>query len=160
MRKVTCPVFRRFVDTRQVYFHEFRIANQPYAVDDAPPEEPPPSTKRTASDVLAAMNDEDQRAVAVQAAKRSRGSPHERELDEQSTSPVPSDTSSGTSADTVNDGDVAAVHHDPELTDVEAQRYVKAVLDHMASGAHQQKGNRGLHPGHSRGLPGSCRLLG
>ena len=141
------------------FLEEYRLANQAYSVDDAPPEEPPPSTKRTASDV-AAMNDEDQRAVAVQAAKRSRGSPRESELDEQSTSPVPSDTSSDTSADTVEDGDVAAVQHAPGLTDVEAQRYVKAVLDHMASGAHQQKGNRGLHPGHSRGLPGSCRLLG
>ena len=52
-------------------------------------------------------------------------------MGEQPGSPVPSDASSDTSANTVDDGDVAAVQHDPELTDAEAQRYVKAVLDHI-----------------------------
>ena len=129
------------------FLEEYRLANQAYSVDDAPEE--PVATKRSAADVLQDMNDEDSRAVAEQAAKRSRGSPRENDVldeilgsgsededvpevtDDQPTSPVPSDTSSDSSADTVEDGDVGAVQHDPELTDVETQRYVKAVLAHI-----------------------------
>ena len=101
------------------FLDEFRIANQPHAAEE-PVVEKPVSTKRTASAVLAGMNADDERDVKGQAAKRSRGSP------------VPSDASSVSSADTVESGDVAAVQHTPGLSDVEAQRYVKAVLAHIA----------------------------
>jgi hypothetical protein len=124
------------------FLEEYRAANQSYAADDAPE---PVAGKRSAADELAEMNANDQRDMAEQAAKRCRSSPREANVldeilgsdsdddsvpetaEEQLDSPAPSDTSAGT----VDDGDVAAVQHDPELTDVEVQRYVNAVLAHI-----------------------------
>ena len=113
------------------FLEEHRTANQPYIVDDATTEEVVPS-KRAAED------------APQDSAKRSRSSAPEadvlteilgedsdgNETDEQCTSPVSSD-STDSSTDTVEDGDVAAVQHAPELTDAEAQRYVSAVLAHI-----------------------------
>ena len=113
------------------FLEEYRTANQPYIVNDATTEEAVPS-KRAAED------------APDGSAKRSRSSSPESdvlteilgedtdddETDEQCTSPVPSDSTDSTT-DTIDDGDVAAVQHAPELTDAEAQRYVNAVLAHI-----------------------------
>ena len=123
--KARLVAYWRFLD-------EFRIANQPYAVEE-PAVEKPASTKRTASDVLADMTVSRLVTGEDQAAKRSRGSPRENNvMGKQPGSPVPSNASSVSSADTVEGGDVAAVQHTPGLSDVEAQHYVKAVLAHIA----------------------------
>eukprot|EP01043_Picozoa_sp_COSAG02_P015119 COSAG02_NODE_636_length_19238_cov_10.598046_9_plen_566_part_00 len=113
------------------FLEQYRIANRPYIVDDATSEEVV-SSKRAAED------------APQDSAKRSRSSTPETDVlteilgedtdedqtDEQCTSPVSSD-STDSSTVTVEDGDVAAVQHAPELTDVEAQRYVSAVLAHI-----------------------------
>jgi hypothetical protein len=123
------------------FLEEYRVANQPYAADGAPERV---ADKRSADDLLAEMNADDERNMAEQAAKRCRTSPRETNVldqilgsesdddgvpetpEEQLESPAPSD-----SADTVDGGDVAAVQHSPELTDVETKRYADAVLSHV-----------------------------
>eukprot|EP01044_Picomonas_judraskeda_P009734 COSAG03_NODE_1205_length_4560_cov_11.069491_2_plen_563_part_00 len=127
------------------FLEEYRVANQAYATDDADDAPEPVTGKRSADDLLAEMNADDERHMAEQAAKRCRSSPREANVldqilgsesedecvseaaDEQSASPAPSDSSTGT----VDDGDVGAVQHASELSDVEVQRYVGAVLAHI-----------------------------
>jgi hypothetical protein len=60
------------------FLEEYRVANQAYATDDADDAPEPVTGKRSADDLLAEMNADDERNMAEQAAKRRRTGPDPR----------------------------------------------------------------------------------